>query len=72
MATQMSYATLRAMWRDFGDAPVNDLGEIDEPFCGWPRLTDREEIWRWFDCQYAAHGGVHALMFPDEHEQDGS
>lgn len=65
--TPMSKKTLEAMWRDFGDTPVNDLGGILDSFCGWPMLTDREEIWRWFDAQYAQWGGVHALMFPGEH-----
>ncbi len=67
MGTQMSYATIWAMWQDFGDTPLDQFEQIDEEFCGWRRKTTRDEIWRWFDEQYAAHGGVHALMFPDEH-----
>ena len=64
----LSKATIEALWHDF-DVPINDLEEIDDDFCGWERLTDREEIWRWFDEQYARWGGVHALMFPDEHPE---
>ena len=60
--------TIEMMWHDF-DVPINYLDEIDDDWCGWPRLTDREEIWRWFDEQYALYGGVHALMFPEEHRK---
>jgi hypothetical protein len=49
--------------------PINDFDEIDDDFCGWERLTDKNEIWHWFDEQYARWGGVHALMFPDEHKK---
>ena len=68
MTHMLSKATIEALWRD-NDVPINDLDEIDDDFCGWCRLTDREEIWRWFDEQYARWGGVHALMFPDEHPE---
>ena len=64
----LSKGTIEALWRD-NDVPVNDLDEIGDGFCGWERLTDREEIWHWFDEQYARWGGVHALMFPAEHPE---
>ena len=64
----LSKATIEALWCDF-DVPMNDHEESLESFCGWPVFTDREEIWRWFDEQYARWGGVHALMFPDEHPE---
>ena len=64
----LSKGTIEALWRD-NDVPINDLDEIDDGFCGWGRLTDRDEIWHWFDEQYARWGGVHALMFPDEHPE---
>ena len=60
--------TIEMLWAD-NDVPINDQEEILESFCGWPVFTDREEIWRWFDEQYARWGGVHALMFPDEHRK---
>jgi len=65
----LSKETIEAMWRDF-DVPINDYEEIDEDWCGWERLTDREEIWRWFDKQYARYGGVHALMYPGERKEE--
>ena len=65
----MSKKTIEALWAEFADCPINDMEEILESFCGWPVFTDREYIWRWFDEQYAEFGGVHALMFPDEHKK---
>lgn len=62
----LSKGTIEALWKD-NDVPVNGSEEIDDDFCGWERFIDREEIWHWFDGQYARWGGVHALMFPDEH-----
>ena len=59
--------TIEMLWAE-NDVPINDQEEILESFCGWPVFTDREEIWRWFDEQYAKWGGVHALMFPSEHK----
>lgn len=66
---KLSKKTIETLWDEF-DVPINDHEEILESFCGWPVFTDREEIWRWFDEQYAWWGGVHALMFPDEHKID--
>lgn len=65
---KLSKETIEMLWQEF-DVPTNDLEEILESFCGWCVFTDREEIWRWFDEQYAEWGGVHALMFPDEHKE---
>jgi hypothetical protein len=56
------------MWKDC-DVPINDDEEIDDDWCGWERGTSRYDIWHWFDEQYALWGGVHALMFPDEHKE---
>lgn len=66
---KLTKKTIEVLWKEFGDCPINDMEEILEPFCGWPVFTDRECIWRWFDEQYAKFGGVHALMFPDEHKK---
>ena len=64
---QFGKQTLELMWQELGNACCDDLGNIDSPWCGWEAGTDREEIWHWFDGQYARWGGVHALMFPGEH-----
>lgn len=64
---QMRKETIEAIWEEFGDVCIDDEERIDSSFCGWEFGTSREEIWHWFDAQYAEHGGVHALMFPSEH-----
>lgn len=33
------------VWALLGDVPVNDNGEIEIPFMGFPVGTDREDIW---------------------------
>lgn len=66
---KLSASTIKALWAEFADCPINDHEETLESFCGWPVFTDREEIWRWFDEQYAEWGGVHVLMFPNEHKK---
>ena len=66
---RLSKRAIETMWAEFGDCPINDCEGIAESFCGWPALTDREEVWRWFDEQYAEWGGVHALMFPEEYKK---
>jgi len=67
---KLSKKAIEILWDEFGDCPINDHEEILESFCGWPVFTDREYVWRWFDEQYAMWGGVHALMFPDEHKEE--
>lgn len=66
---KLSKRTIETLWAEFADCPINDMDETLESFCGWPVFTDREEIWRWFDEQYAEWGGAHALMFPEEHKK---
>lgn len=59
-------------WKRFGDTPIDEEENIDEPFWmkpgkSYPAGTSRLEIWHDFDDLYAEWGGVHALMYPDEH-----
>lgn len=63
----MEKKTVEALWEAFGDCNRDDDDCIDSPFCGWECRTNVHDIWHWFDEQYARWGGVHALMFPDEH-----
>lgn len=58
---------LRRLWAEFGDIPINDRDEIEEPFLHFEKGTDRFEIWHWFDDRYP--GGVVALM--QYNERDG-
>lgn len=56
-------ATLPELWSMLGDIPVDEDGNIEEPFMTWEVGTDREEIWHWFDeeCPRNLHDD---LMFP--------
>lgn len=51
---------LETFWNELGDIPVDDDGIIQESFLWWPKGTDREDIWRWFDEKYP--GGVVKLI----------
>lgn len=51
---------LETFWNELGDIPVDDDGIIQESFLWWPKGTDREDIWHWFDEKYP--GGVVKLM----------
>ena len=39
----------RLLWDKLGDVPVNDDGELEEPFEHFGEGTDREDVWRWFE-----------------------
>ena len=51
---------METFWDELGNIPVNDDGIIQESFLWWPKGTDREYIWHWFDDKYP--GGVKKLM----------
>lgn len=59
-AILVSSESLETFWSELGDIPVNDDGIIQESFLWWPKETDREDIWHWFDEMYP--GGVAKLM----------
>lgn len=44
--------TFDELWIEFGDIPINEREEIEEPFLHFPEGTDRFEIWHWFEEEY--------------------
>ena len=56
--------TLERFWDILGNTLVDDNGIIQESFLWWPKGTDREDIWHWFDEKYP--GGVVKLMRLEE------
>lgn len=46
-----SMPELIRLWRAFGDLPVTDDGRTMTPFLHFPRGTQREEVWHWFEAQ---------------------
>lgn len=65
----MTKNTMIDLWNEFANVPVvinqENITVIDDPrgFMGWPAGTDVEDVWRWFDEEFAEFGGVHALMY---------
>ena len=66
---QLSKNTVIELWGELANIPTVMNGDmqtvIDEDFLGWPAGTDVEEIWHFFDDQFADYGGVHVLMYED-------
>lgn len=56
--------TLERFWAELGDIQIDDDGIIQESFLWWPKGTDREDIWHWFDKMYP--DGVVKLMGLEE------
>ncbi|MFK5892209.1 MAG: hypothetical protein QM504_03195 [Pseudomonadota bacterium] len=40
------------LWDELGDVPCDDEGLIEEAFLVYPKGTDREEIWAWFESEF--------------------
>lgn len=63
----MKKNTVLDLWDALSDIPtiINDeyATVIDEDFLGWTIGTNVEDIWHWFDDQFAEFGGVHTLMY---------
>lgn len=68
--SELTQEELREAWSVLGDVAVDDDGRLDEKWLRYEEGTDREEVWHDFDAAY--YGGVHALMFPGDHEKRGN
>ena len=60
---------LEEEWNKFSNTPVDEDDNIDEDYTvgigkqwqtSWPKGTDREEIWYWYDEHHSI--GVYKLM----------
>lgn len=58
---------LETLWRAFGDVPINDDDEIEDPFLDYPSGTNRFEVWLWFDRNYS-RGIAGLACAPKENE----
>ena len=45
-------ASVKWLWAEFGDVPINEDEEIDEDWHIFSKGTDRFEIWHWFEETY--------------------
>lgn len=61
-------AVLEFMWKELEDIPFNETKEkkllLAEDWLFFPKGTEREEIWLWFDANHSK--GVVALMSPQD------
>lgn len=65
--SELSQDELREAWSTLGDVAVDEEGRLEGQWLRYEEGTDREEVWRDFDDAF--EGGVHALMFPGDHER---
>ena len=42
----------KKLWEELGDIPINDDEEIDIKWNKFPKGTNREHIWHWFEEEY--------------------
>lgn len=53
------------LWGNLTDIPFNpETEELDEPYYIWPKGTDKEDIWRWFD-EHHSKSVAYLLGFAD-------
>ena len=58
-------AVVEELWDNLSDIPINpETEELDEPYYIWPKETDKEDIWHWFDEQHSK-GVAYLLGFAD-------
>ena len=64
--------TVEELWKQLGDIPVNEDGEIEANYLRFSVGTDREDIWDWFEDFFGI--SVTSLMFkngkPDSRASD--
>lgn len=57
---------IQDLWKSFSNVPfdesVKDL-ELGQDWFVFPKGTEREDIWKWFDAHYSR--GVVALLYPE-------
>lgn len=53
------------LWDNLTDIPFNpETEELDEPYYIWPKGTNKEDIWSWFD-EHHSKGVAYLLGFAD-------
>lgn len=46
---RLDIETLKELWKEFSEVPIDGNDRIERDFRDFPKGTDRFEIWRWFD-----------------------
>lgn len=53
------------LWDNLTDVPIDpETEELDEPYYIWPKGTNKEDIWYWFD-EHHSNGVAYLLRFAD-------
>lgn len=65
---ELTEAAQRTLWRNGDDVPVDDDGNIEAPWCGFDKGTNREEIWHWIESNGPLD--IHELMFENTHSKE--
>lgn len=53
------------LWDNLADVPIDpETEELDESYYIWPKGTDKEDIWHWFD-EHHSKGVAYLLGFAD-------
>ena len=53
------------LWDNLADVPIApETEELNEPYYIWPKGTDKEDIWHWFD-EHHSKGVAYLLGFAD-------
>lgn len=53
------------LWDNLTDIPFDpETEKLDEPYYIWPKGTDKEDIWHWFD-EHHSKGVAYLLGFAD-------
>lgn len=56
---------VKELWNNLTDVPIDpETEELDEPYYIWPKGTDKEDIWHWFD-EHHSKGVAYLLGFTD-------
>lgn len=56
---------IEELWGNLADVPIDpETEELDEPYYIWPKGTDKEDIWHWFD-EHHSKGVAYLLGFAD-------
>ena len=61
MNTKYNDTELENLWNSLVDVPMNENEQLEDDWFIFPKGTDKEEIWHWFDEQYSK--GVYYLLY---------
>ena len=58
-------ATVKALWNDFGEVPIDNHDLIQTDWYIFKKGTDRFEIWSWFEDHFQVSVALDLLELPE-------